>query len=342
MNKLKALIIGVTGQDGSLLAESLLNKGFEVHGTFRRGSSDTFWRLLDLNIYEKIDLHAYHIGSQINISKILKDTQPDFIFVSAGESFTEMSIEEPRHYLDINTGGTIEMLEAVKNFSPESRVFFSSSSEVFGQQDASVGILKEDSLTLPNNPYGISKLAMGHFVRAYRERYKLNLFTGILFPHESPYRGKEFVTRKITHGIVRTNSQGAVPMILRGVEMRRDWGSAKNYVNWMISLLEKGRPGEYIFATGINSSVRDFLELSFKILEIEVTEELDKSTNYLSFKDSKNGKILIQSNSSKRMSNSLTYPPGSNTKLFDEIGIQRITSLQDIASEMIAKELSWL
>jgi GDPmannose 4,6-dehydratase len=339
---LKALIIGVTGQDGSLLAESLLKKGFEVHGTFRRGSSDTFWRLLDLDIYKKIVLHTYHIGSQINISKILKDIEPEYIFVSAGESFTEMSFEEPKHYLEINTGGAIEILEAVKNFSPESRVFFSSSSEIFGQQDKSIDSLKEDSLTVPNNPYGISRLAMGHFVRVYRERYKLNLFTGILFPHESPYRGREFVTRKITHGIVRTNSQGAAPMILRGIDMSRDWGSAKDYVNWMINLLEKGHPGEYIFATGVNSSVRDFLELSFKVLQIEVTEELDMSTNELSFKDSKNGKILIKSNSSKALSNSLTYPPGSNAKLFNEIGIQRITPLQDIVTEMITKELSWL
>jgi len=339
---MRSLIIGATGQDGSLLAEHLLNKGFEVHGTFRKGSTDKFWRLLDLNIYKSINLHPYNIGSEMELGRILKKTMPDYIFMMAAESFTHLSFDEPNHYLSINTGGTIELLEAVRNLCPESKVFLCSSSEIFGPQDNEIRILDEKSLTIPINPYGISKLAIGHFARIYRDQFKLNLYTGILFPHESPYKSREFVTKKISRGLVRTKFRDTEPMVLRGINMSRDWGAARDYVQWMLELLEKGNPGEYVFATGINSSVRDLLELSLSTLELEIVEESDLVKNRISFREIKSGKILIESDSSHTMLNSLTYPPGSNAKLFGQIGNRRLTPLREIVREMIEKEISWL
>lgn len=339
---MKALVIGVTGQDGSLLADALLRRGIEVEGTFRRGSSENFWRLLDLGILEQIKLHIYNIGSGANIGEVLCKSQPELIFVVAGESFTELSYEEPRHYLDINTGGTIEILEAVKNFVPEAKVFISSSSEIFGLQSPSVLVLNEDSIKNPINPYGISKLALTHFGRLYREKFGLNIFTGILFPHESQYRSKEFVTRKIARGLVQSSLHQATPMVLRGTDMKRDWGSALDYVDWMIDLLESGSPDEYVFASGINSSVREFLQLCLDSLEIEINEKVDPITNISTFVNIEDGRILMYSNPNLAMKNKITYPPGSKQKLLKEIGERTNISLSSIASKMVRSEIVWL
>jgi GDPmannose 4,6-dehydratase len=339
---MKALVIGVTGQDGALLADALLKRGVEVEGTFRRGSSDKFWRLADLGIYNQIKLHVYNIGSQANIGELLHKISPDLIFVVAGESFTELSFDEPKHYLDINTGGAIEILEAVKNFAPGAKVFISSSSEIFGLQPPGTLELNEESRMNPSNPYGVSKLALTHFVKVYRERFELNIFTGILFPHESQYRGKEFVTRKIARGLVRSSMHNADPMVLRGTDMKRDWGAARDYVNWMIDLVNAGTPDEYVFATGLNSSVRLFLQLCSDCLDIEIIEELETTTNRTSFINARDGRVLLYSDPSLTMRNSQTYPPGTSAKLFREIGQRENTPLAIIAQEMVISEIAWL
>lgn len=339
---MKALVIGVTGQDGSLLADELLRRGFEVEGTFRRGSNDKFWRLTDLGIYDKIKLHIYNIGSEANIGELLHKICPDLIFVVAGESFTELSFEEPKHYLDTNTGGAIEILEAVKNFAPKAKVFLAGSSEIFGLQKPETLVLNEDSDKNPTNPYGVSKLALTHFGRVYREKFGLEIYTGILFPHESQYRGKEFVTRKIARGLVRSSVQNATPMVLRGTDMKRDWGAARDYVNWMVDLVTVGNPNEYVFASGINSSVRQFLQLCLDALNIKIIEEVDLISGRTSFINARDGQVLIYSDPSLTMRNGQTYPPGLNSRLLREIGHRQGTPLATIAHEMVISEIAWL
>lgn len=340
---MKALIIGVTGQDGSLLADHLLRLGIEVHGTFRRGSSDKFWRLIEMETYEKIKLHSYNIGSEIGLGEILTQLKPDLIFSVAGESFTQLSFEEPKHYLEINAGGTVEQLEAIRNFTPEAKVFFACSSEIFGSINAkSISSLTESSDTIPENPYGISKLTQRHVVRLYREKYGLRTYTGILFPHESPFRSREFVTRKITRGLVQTKFAGANPMTLGGTSMSRDWGSAFDYVSWMLKLLESDKPGDYIFSTGQNTSVEDFLLMCLNEIHVEIIKTTEPHSGIVSYIDKKDNQILIKSDSSRVMSNNSTYPPGSAMKLFGVIGAQKITTLPEIASQMIKKDMDWL
>ena len=338
---MKALIIGVTGQDGSLLANQLLGLGIEVHGTFRRGSSDKFWRLTDMHIYNEIILHSYNLGSETVIGDLLHSLKPDLIFSLAGESFTQLSFEEPRHYLDINAGATIEQLEAIKNFTPEAKVFFASSSEIF-RKTQSHGFLDEDSETSPDNPYGISKLTQRHLVRVYRERYGLQLFTGILFPHESSYRSREFVTRKITRGLTQTLLRGAKPMVLGPTSMSRDWGAAIDYVDWMVKLLKSGESGDYVFATGVNTTVEQFLTLAMEVLEIDFTRIETNKREIVNYVNNKTSKILIQSDPSKVLSNQQSYAPGSNKKLFLAIHKQEITPLHQIVGEMLRKDQQWL
>ena len=338
---MKALIIGVTGQDGSLLANQLLRLGIEVHGTFRRGSSDKFWRLIDMHIYDEIILHSYNLGSETVLGDLLHNLKPDLIFCLAGESFTQLSFEEPKHYLDVNAGGTIEQLEAIKNFTPEAKVFFASSSEIF-EKIQSDGLLDEDSKALPDNPYGISKLTQRHLVRLYRERFGLQLFTGVLFPHESPYRSREFVTRKITRGLTQTLFQDAKPMVLGPTNMSRDWGAAIDYVDWMMKLLGSGETGDYVFATGVNTTVEQFLVLAMEVLEIDFTRIETKEKRIVSYVQNKTSKILIQSDPLKVLSNRQTYSPGSTQKLFSVIDKQEVTSLRQIVVEMLRKEKQWL
>lgn len=338
---MKSLIVGVTGQDGSLLADHLLSLGHEVHGTFRRGSSDKFWRLNEMQNYEKIKLHPYNIGSEIGFADLLVRIKPDHIYSLAGESFTQLSFDEPKHYMDINIGGTVEQLEAIRNYAPESKALFACSSEVFGGvRDASFA--DENTNMFPANPYGISKLTQRHLVNLYREKYKLMCFTGILFPHESPYRSNEFVTRKITRGLVQTIYADANPMILGDISMSRDWGSAFDYVGWMAKLIDTSDVGDFVFSTGQNTSVEEFLLLCLSALEIEFTRVADEVTGVVTYENNRTGKTLIKSDPTRFSANRFTYPPGSSSKLFSVIGTQRFTTLTEIASQMIAKDKEWL
>jgi GDPmannose 4,6-dehydratase len=256
-----AFITGVTGQDGAHMAAQLIEHGWIVYGGHRRGSSSTTWRLDYLGITEQVRLVECQINELQNLIELLQEIQPAVIYHLAGESFVADSFKYPGFTLDVNTHGTLNILEAVRLVSPSSKVFCASSSEIFGSPKLG-GLLNEQSELRPANPYGISKLSALHFVRLYRERYGLFVCSGILFNHEGPLRGKAFVTRKITFNIARLKVQGGQPFELGDLDSARDWGSASDYVVVMRSMMNLKKAEDMIIASGNLTTVRDFLRMA--------------------------------------------------------------------------------
>ncbi|MEH6627054.1 MAG: GDP-mannose 4,6-dehydratase [Motiliproteus sp.] len=253
-----ALVTGVTGQDGAHIAAYLLADGWEVYGGFRRGSSSTTWRMDYLGITDQVHLVECQLNEAQNLIQLLQDIKPDAVFHLAGESFVADSFKYPGVTLDVNTHGTLNVLEAIRLVSPSTRLFCASSSEVFGVSGLGKALTEEAEFR-PANPYAISKLSALHFVRLYRERYGLFACSGILFNHEGPLRGRSFVTRKITHNIARLKVEGGEPFDLGDLDAARDWGAADDYVRAMCSMLEMEQAVDLIIASGKLTKVRDFL-----------------------------------------------------------------------------------
>ena len=337
----RALIIGVTGQDGSLLAKNLVEAGLEVHGTFRRGSSDKFWRINELAIREKINFHIYNVGNELAFSETVKIVAPDVIFSLAGESFTALSFEEPKQFMTVNIESTVEPLEAIRKYSPEAQVFFAGSSEVFGQSPADVP-LDEFSKFNPKTPYGVSKVTQSHLVRLYREKYSLNLFSGILFPHESEFRSSEFVTRKITMGLAQRKYLNGPVLQLGDLSQSRDWGSAVDFVDWMHKLITTSKPDEYVFGTGQNTKVEDFLIFAGKAIGLNLFKRATKNGNIVEYINESDEIVYAIADSERFGANRFSYGPANPTKLMEALGNPRFTTTRDLAVKMIETEVSRL
>ncbi len=333
-----ALIIGVTGQDGSLLAKSLLDHGIEVHGTFRRGSSDKFWRINELGIREKINYHIYNVGNELAFSETVRQVQPNLVFSLAGESFTALSFEEPKQFMTVNIESTVEQLEAIRSHAPEAQVFFAGSSEVFGEGPLDLK-LNEDSDFHPKTPYGVSKVSQYYLVKLYRERYGLNLFNGILFPHESSFRSAEFVTRKIVVGLTHRKYGSAQPLQLGDLSMHRDWGNAVDYVDWMYRLLIAGEPGEYVFGTGKNTSVEEFLLTAASAMNVVLEKHQTATEGVFEYFDTVDKKLYAVSDVHKFGANRFSYGAADPSKLQKVLGKSTETDITDLASQMINQEI---
>lgn len=257
----KALIFGLTGQDGTYLADFLLKKGYQVYGTYRRTSHKCFERLEAFNILDKIELVRADLADQISINNAIKKTQPDEVYNLAAQSFVGVSFDEPMLTSDITGLGALRVFEAVKEFCPHSKIYQASSSEMFGN---SAEIKNENSRLFPGSPYGIAKVYAHKTAQLYREAYKVFISAGILFNHESPYRGLEFVTRKITTAIANIKFDKQQKLVLGNIKARRDWGFAGDYVKAMWMMLQQNEPSDYVIATGQSHSVEDFLKESFE------------------------------------------------------------------------------
>lgn len=252
-----AFVTGVTGQDGAHLAAHLLRDGWRVYGGFRRGSSNKTWRMEALGIVKGIELVEFQLSEPQHIVEIFQTIRPDHVYNLAAESFVADSFKYPGTTLEVNTQGTLNILNAARLISPESRLFFASSSEVFGRGSVT-GPCNEATPCRPSNPYGISKLAAQNFVSLYRESYGLFACSGILFNHEGPLRGREFVTRKITFNIARLKIQGGRPIELGDMNAARDWGAAVDYVDAMCTMLAQPTARDMVIASGNLTTVREF------------------------------------------------------------------------------------
>jgi len=258
-----ALITGITGQDGSYLAELLLTKGYEVHGIVRRvaleDETHRVWRIR--KILDDITLHSASLESYASLFKIVQKIKPDEVYHLAAQSYVAYSFEDEFSTLNTNINGTHHILSAVKEFSNNLKFYFAASSEMFGK--VSQTPQDENTPFHPRSSYAISKTAGYYLTRNYREAYKLHASAGILFNHESPRRGFEFVTRKISIAVARIKKGFQKKLKLGNIKSKRDWGHAQDYVKAMWSMLQQDTPGDYVVGTGIEHSVEDFAKKAF-------------------------------------------------------------------------------
>jgi GDPmannose 4,6-dehydratase len=255
----RAIITGITGQDGSYLAELLLSKGYEVIGTVRRSSAPNFWRVQHL--LDRLVIKPADLLDQLSLIRVIDDVRPHEIYNLAAMSFVPASWDQPLLTGEFNAQGVTRVLEAVRQVDPSIRIYQASSSEMFGK----VREVPQTELTpfYPRSPYGVSK-AFAHYITVnYRESYDLFAVSGMLFNHESPRRGLEFVTRKVTDGAARIKLGISDTLSLGNLDAKRDWGFAGDYVNAMWLMLQQDRPEDYVVATGISHSVKDLVEVAF-------------------------------------------------------------------------------
>ena len=262
----KALVIGITGQDGVYLSDFLLKKGYEVIGTFRRTSHRSLERLESFDMIDKVELLKMDLVDDISINKTIKYAQADEIYNLGAQSFVGASFDQPILTSNINGLGPLRVFETVKELSPHSKIYHASSSEMFGNSN---DIKNEDSRMYPASPYGISKVYAHKTAQHYREAYEMFISCGILFNHESPFRGLEFVTRKITYNIARILKNKKDKIVLGNIKSKRDWGFAGDYVKAMWLMLQQDNPKDYVIATGKSHSVEDFLEKAFQYVGID-------------------------------------------------------------------------
>jgi GDPmannose 4,6-dehydratase len=255
---MKALITGITGQDGSYLAELLLQKGYEVHGIIRRASQINTDRID--HIYDSVSLHYGDLTDSSNLINIIEQIQPDEIYNLGAQSHVKVSFEMPEYTSQVDAIGTLRILEAVRLLGANSKVYQASTSELFG--DVKETPQKETTPFHPRSPYGVAKIYGYWITRNYRESYGMYACSGILFNHESPRRGETFVTKKITKGLCRIQNGLQDCIYLGNLNAKRDWGHAKDFVYAMWLMLQQETPDDYVIATGQQHSVRDFVEES--------------------------------------------------------------------------------
>jgi GDPmannose 4,6-dehydratase len=268
----KALISGITGQDGSYLAEFLLKKGYDVHGIIRRVALEDpahrLWRIRHL--LENITLHSGSLESFASIFQIVEKIKPDECYHLAAQSFVSYSFDDEFSTINTNLNGTHYLLAAVKERAPKCKFYFASSSEMFGNVEKSPQ--NESTPFFPRSSYGISKLAGFHLIRNYRESYNLFALSGILFNHESPRRGFEFVTRKVTSTVAKIKLGIEKELKIGNLEARRDWGYAPDYVKAMWQMLQQEKPDDYVIATGETYSVKDLVTIAFNCIGLDWKE----------------------------------------------------------------------
>ena len=295
MPKKVALITGVTGQDGSYLTELLLDKGYEVHGIARRTSSWNRGRIEPVRESARreglvFELHYGDLGDSSSLNRIISLVRPDEVYNLAAQSHVGISFQQPEYTSDVDATGTLRLLEALRSNQLDSRFYQASTSELFGK--AAESPQRETTPFHPRSPYAVAKLYAYWIVRDYREAYDMHASNGILFNHESPRRGENFVTRKVTSGLAQLKLRGAGPVRIGNLEAKRDWGYAPEYGEMMWRMLQQDEPDDYVAATGENHSVRELIEITAGLLDFEVEweGEADKEIG----RDRKSGTPLVE------------------------------------------------
>ena len=276
-----ALITGTTGQDGSYLAKSLLNKGYKVYGGERRSTTNKYWRLDEMGITDDIEFVELDVVDQSNIRRAIEDTQPDEVYNLAAQSFVWLSFKQPELATLIDGVGVLRILESIRQVNPEIKFYQASTSEMYGSAKPPQS---EETKFWPRSPYGVAKLFGHHITINYRESYNMFACNGILFNHEGPLRGTDFVTRKISKGLALWKKEDR-PIVLGNFEAKRDWGHAEDFVEAMRLMLQHNQPDDYVVSTGKIHTVRQFLEMSLNYLNIKFywkdNQVFEKDTNKL-------------------------------------------------------------
>ena len=333
----KAIITGVTGQDGAYLAELLLNKGYQVYATYRRAASVNFWRIKELGIesHENLHLIEYDLTDQANTIRMVSDIQPDEIYNLAAQSFVGVSFEQPIATAHITGLGALHLLEAIRIVNPKIRFYQASTSEMFGEVQE---IPQTEKTPLyPRSPYGVAKVFAHWMTINYRESYDIFGSSGILFNHESPLRGLEFVTRKITDGVARI-AQGKLSHIeLGNLDAKRDWGYAKDYVEGMHLMLQADAPDTFVLATNRTESVRDFVKMSFKAVGVDLEFE-GQGENEIAI-DVQSGNTVVKVNPKFYRPAEVELLIGNPQKAKDILGWSPKTSLERLCKMMVDADM---
>ena len=330
----KVLITGVTGQDGSLLAKLLAEQGKKVFGTYRKTSSNYLNKIQEIGILDSIQLVEYQIGQTLELIELLRDNKFESIYHLAGESMTSDSLLHPNQTINTNTQGVIDLLEGVNRFSKESKIFIAGSSEIFDNtnQKGSFKTVTEDDPKKPRNPYGVSILANMNLANIYREQFGLTIAFGIMFNHESPLRGEQFITRKITKGLAELKYRNGNVLSIGSFDSKRDWGSASDFVVGMQTMIDLSLNDSYILATGKLNSVREILTICCNDLGYDPVF-VDEGVNE-SLVDGVSGQTLVKINSKFFRKFDDKYIVGDATKLKNISGWKNTTEFESIILEM--------
>jgi GDPmannose 4,6-dehydratase len=337
MSKKTAIITGITGQDGAYLAQLLLEKGYTVYGTYRRAASTNFWRIEELGIRDDPNLHLAEydltdLGANI---RLLERAQPDEVYNLAAQSFVAVSFDQPITTAQITGLGPVNLLEAIRIVNPKIRFYQASTSEMFGLvQEVPQS---EKTPLYPRSPYGCAKVYAHWMTINYRESFDIFGASGILFNHESPLRGLEFVTRKITDGLARVKLGMQSHIELGNLEAKRDWGYAKDYVDGMWCMLQAERADTYVLATGRTERVRDFVEMTCKALDIDIAWQ-GAGVDEVGL-DRKTGKAVIRINPQFYRPTEVDLLIGDPAKAKAELGWVAESTLEQLCAMMVEADL---
>jgi len=332
-----AIITGITGQDGAYLAELLLDKGYTVYGTYRRTSSVNFWRIEELGIKSNPSLHLveYDLTDLSSSIRLLQESKATEVYNLAAQSFVGVSFDQPLTTAEITGIGPVNLLEAIRIVNPKIRFYQASTSEMFGKVQAIPQ--KEDTPFYPRSPYGVAKLYAHWMTINYRESYNIFASSGILFNHESPLRGQEFVTRKITDSVAKIKLGKLDVLELGNMDAKRDWGFAKEYVEGMWRMLQADEPDTFVLATNRTETVRDFVSMAFKAAGIELRFEgkddqevaIDVATN----------KVVVKVNPKFYRPAEVELLIGNPQRAKDILGWEPKTTLEELCAMMVEEDL---
>jgi GDPmannose 4,6-dehydratase len=341
MTRRVALITGVTGQDGSYLAELLLAKGYDVHGIARRTSLMTRGRIdaVRQRAAGEAKVFALHYGDMADassLSRIVAQVRPGEVYNLAAQSHVGVSFEMPEYTCDVNANGVLRLLEALRSSGVEARFYQASTSELYGKAEEVPQT--ERTPFHPRSPYAVSKLYGYWIVRNYREAYGLHASNGILFNHESPRRGENFVTRKITAGLARIRAGSAEPLRLGNLEARRDWGFAGDFVEMMWLMLQRDAPDDYVIATGETHSVREFAELAARCAGFEIAWEGEGASER--GRDRRTGRVLIEIDPHFYRPAEVDFLQGDASKAARELGWQPKLRFEALVELMMRADLA--
>ena len=335
----KALITGVTGQDGSYLAEILINKGYEVHGLIRRSSTFNTSRIdhliNDKTLSDKFFFHHGDMTDASSLNRILEKVEPSEIYNLAAQSHVKVSFEIPDYTAQVDALGTLRFLDAIRETRIKTKFYQASTSELYGKVQEIPQ--NEDTPFYPRSPYGVAKLYAYWIITNYREAYDLFACNGILFNHESPRRGETFVTKKITSAVAKIKYGMLDKIFLGNLDSKRDWGYAPEYCEGMWKMLQKDTPDDYVLATGVQYTVRQFVEYAFKRIGIDLKWE-GKDINEKGI-DEKSGKVVVEINPNYFRPTEVDSLLGDPSKAEKELKWKAKTSLEDLVKIMVDADL---